>query len=140
VVIEVLGPLPEPFTGTDSDIDNNSAVLKLTCGEVSFLLTGDIMSQAERELLRGRAAVATGVLKVAHHGSATSTTAAFLAVAGPQVAVISCGEDNRHGHPDSDVIDRLDDCVSPAYIYRTDEHGSIDFVTDGQTLRVKTAR
>ncbi len=140
VVIEVLGPPLELLTGTDSDTDNNGVVLRLVCGEVSFLFTADIMAGAEWELLRGRVDIAADVLKVAHHGSATSTTAAFLEVAGPQVAVISCGEGNRFGHPDEAVIDRLGEYISPDYIYRTDERGSIDFVTDGQTLRVETAR
>ncbi len=139
-VLEVLSPPPKLLTGTESDIDNNGVVLELTCGEVSFLLTADIMDEAERELIRGRAVGEVSVLKVAHHGSNTSTTAAFLAVAAPPVAVISCGADNRFGHPDDEVVARLDGFVSPGCVYYTDESGSIDFVTDGQTLRVTTAR
>ncbi len=139
-VLEVLSPPPELLTGTESDVDNNGVVLHLSDGNISFLFTADIMAEAEWGLLRERAVDEVGVLKVAHHGSASSTGAAFLAVAGPQMAVISCGEGNRFGHPDEATLDRLDDYVAPEYIYRTDADGSIDFVTDGQTLRVTTAR
>lgn len=134
-IIAVLNPPPAPFTGTRSDIDNNSVVLRLSLGKFSFLLTGDIMESAEWELVRQRANLASTVLKAAHHGSATSTTAEFLAVVDPQVAVISAGAGNRLGHPDSEVLDRLE--KRAVSIYRTDRHGTIEFVTDGEKLWLK---
>ncbi|MCK4274193.1 MAG: hypothetical protein KAW90_04825, partial [Dehalococcoidales bacterium] len=75
-----------------------------------------------------------------HHGSATSTTTGFLAVVSPQVAVISCGADNRFGHPDAEVLSRLEDKVGVDNIYCTAEHGSIDFTTDGERLWVEVGR
>ncbi len=136
VVISVLSPLPEPFTGSESDVDNNSVVLRLSAGDVSFLLTGDIMEEAERELVRERAGLAAMVLKVAHHGSDTSTTPGFLAAVSPQAAVICCGADNRFGHPDAVVLSRLEGEIDSGYIYRTDIHGTVDFFTDGERLWV----
>jgi competence protein ComEC len=78
-VISVLNPPAPPLEGTESDIDNNGVVLHISLGRVSFLLTTDIMAEAELELITRRADLASTVLKVAHHGSATSTTPGFLA-------------------------------------------------------------
>jgi len=74
------------------------------------------------------------VLKVAHHGSDTSTTSEFLAVVNPQLAVISVGADNRFGHPSDEVLERLKERLGPENIYRTDKHGIIEFITDGGRL------
>jgi len=140
VVIRVLNPLANLMVGSQSDVDNNSVVLRLSSGDISFLLTGDIMSEAERELIRERAGLRVTVLKVAHHGSDTSTTQEFLTVVSPQVAVICCGADNRHGHPDAEVLGRLQEEIMQENIYRTDEDGTIDFVTDGERLWVEVER
>ena len=77
------------------------------------------------------------LLKVAHHGSATSTTADFLAVVNPRLAVISVGEDNSFGHPDIEVMTRLEERLGRENIYRTDEQGTIEFITDGERLWVR---
>jgi len=132
--IRVLNPQVPPLTGTQSDTDNNGVVLRLSLGEVSFLLTADIMLEAEFELIRRRTVSRCTVLKVAHHGSDTSTTAGFLAVAGPQLAVISVGADNRFAHPSDEVLARLKGRVDSGNIYRTDERGTIEFITDGRRL------
>jgi len=98
------------------------------------------MWQAEFELITRRANLASTVLKVAHHGSDTSTTAEFLAVVNPQLAVISVGADNRFGHPTPEVMTRLEDKVGVENIYRTDEQGTVEFITDGERLWVKVGR
>jgi len=135
--LEVLNPPETLLSGTESDIDNNSVVLRLSDGAMSFLLTGDIMSEAEWELIRERAAIACTVIKVAHHGSDTSSTPEFLAVAGSRAAVISCGAGNRFGHPFASVLGRLEARVGAVNIFRTDKQGTIVFVTDGKRLWVK---
>ncbi len=137
VVIEVLNPQQPLLAGTDSDIDNNGVVLRVSLGEISFLLTADIMWPAELELLSRRQALESTVLKVAHHGSETSTTAGFLAVASPRLAVISVGADNDFGHPDPEIMARLEEELGPENIYRTDEQGTIEFITDGERLWVR---
>ena len=78
------------------------------------------------------------VLKVAHHGSKTSTTEEFLAAAQPRLAVISVGRDNNFGHPAPEVIERLQ--KNGIKIYRIDEDGAVVCRTDGKTLRVETFR
>jgi competence protein ComEC len=85
------------------------------------------------------------VLKVAHHGSDTSTTAEFLAVVNPQLAVISVGESNPFGHPSAEVMERLTEKLGSENIYLTydktnNEHGTIEFITDGERLWVKVER
>jgi len=140
IILKVLNPQPELVMGSESDIDNNSVVLRLSAGDISFLLSGDIMSETERELIRERKDLAATVLKVGHHGSDTSTTPGFLAVVSPQVAVICCGADNRFGHPDAGVLSRLLNEVGQENIYRTDVHGTIDFITDGERLWVEVGR
>jgi competence protein ComEC len=137
VIIEVLNPQVPPLAGTDSDIDNNGVVLRLTDGRVSFLLTADIQWEGEFELLARGAELGSSVLKVAHHGSKTSTTPEFLDEASPRVAVISVGE-NSFGHPSDEVIERLEQKLGEANIYRTDQQGTIEFITDGQRLWVRT--
>ncbi|MFC2020710.1 DNA internalization-related competence protein ComEC/Rec2 [Chloroflexota bacterium] len=139
-VIEVLNPQRPLLTGTESDIDNNGMVLRLEMGEVSFLITGDIMWQGELELVARRADLTSTVLKVAHHGSATSTGKEFLAVVDPRLAVISVGEANSFGHPSDEVEARLEEKLGQENIYRTDERGTVEFITDGQKLWVIVER
>ena len=135
VIIEVLHP-PEPLlAGTGSDINNNSVVLRLSLGQVSFLLAADIEQEAEFELIALPANLNSTVLKVAHSGSYTSTTAEFLAAANPQVAVISVGE-NPFGHPSGEVLARLEDELGAENVYLTSEQGTIEFITDGRRLWV----
>ncbi len=136
VIIEVFCFVPP--LGVTSDIDNESLVLRLEYGDVSFLLAADIKSEAEWELVRGRAPLAGTVLKVAHHGSVTSTTPEFLSVVSPRVAVISVGADNDYGLPDDEVLVRLSERIGEENIYRTDEQGTITFTTDGEKLWVET--
>ena len=113
-------------------------VLRLSKGDISFLLTADIMREAELELLTRRAELSSTVLKVAHHGSDTSTTEEFLAVVNPRLAVIPAGADNKFGHPSDGVIERLEARIGSEKIYRTDIHGTIEFITDGERLWVTT--
>jgi len=137
VVIRVLNPQIPLLTGTESDIDNNGVVLHISMGEMSFLLTADIMWEAEFELIARRANLTSTVLKVAHHGSDTSTTPEFLAVVNPRLAVISVGKDNPFGHPTPEVMERLEQKLGSGNIFRTDNHSTIEFITDGERLWVK---
>jgi len=133
-IMEVLNPLVNPLSGSESDLDNNSIVLHLRDGKVSFLLAADIMRDTEWELVRERADLSSTVLKVAHHGSDTSTTFEFLSVVNPQVTIISCGADNKFGHPNQEVVSRLEEKIGRGNIYRTDKYGTIEFITDGKRL------
>ncbi len=140
VVMEVLNPGEPPLTRTGSDADNNAVVLRLEDGQVSFLLTSDIQREAEFELITRRTGLTSTVLKVAHHGSSTSTTDGFLAVVNPRLAVISVGKDNTYGHPSRQVMVRLEQRLGAGNIYRTDERGTIEFTTDGERLWLRLGK
>ncbi|PYT28534.1 MAG: hypothetical protein DMG57_14715 [Acidobacteria bacterium] len=106
----------------------------MSFGECSLILSGDMERQIESELV-GRNRVADG-LKVAHHGSKTSTTAPFLDAVHPAFAVISAGFENLYGHPHRDIIERLNE--RKIGILQTDQIGLITIRTDGHRLVVET--
>ena len=137
IKVEVLNPPEGLFEGTSHDVDNNGVVLRLSWGEVSFLFTADIRQEAEFELIGQRANLRSTVLKVAHHGSKTSTMPQFLAAVDPEIAVISAGADNPFGHPSPEVVGRLVDSLGEDKVYRTDEDSTIEFITDGEKLWVR---
>jgi competence protein ComEC len=136
IKLEVLNPPEVLFDGTGDDVDNNGLVLRLSWSLVSFLFTADIREEAEFELIGQRANLKSTVLKVSHHGSDTSTSQQFLAVVDPEVAVISVGADNPFGHPGPEVVERLIDRLGEDNVYRTDEDGTIELITDGKRLWV----
>jgi competence protein ComEC len=140
VALEVLNPPLIPFRGSQSDDNNNGVVLRLVYGDVRFLLAADIEALAEEHLVRHVSGLESQVLKVAHHGSKTSTTAGFLQRVSPSYAVISAGAENRYGHPHPQVIARLSEQPGLAGIYQTAQQGSIEFISDGQRFWVKTQR
>ncbi len=140
VVVEVLAPPESPLVDNETDVNNASVVLRVVYGEVSFLLTGDIFANAERGILTRSASVQSTILKVAHHGSRTSSLPEFVERVSPMAAVISVGEDNRFDHPHAETIETLRQHVSEDQILQTSERGTIEFITDGTTLRVKTER
>jgi len=137
IKIEVLNPPSPLFQSTSDDIDNNGVVFRLSWNKVSFLFTADIRKEAEWHLVAQRANLKSTVLKVAHHGSQTSTSPEFLAVVDPEVAVISAGADNRFGLPHTKVLSRLTERLGNDKVYLTSEHGTIEFTTDGERLWVK---
>jgi competence protein ComEC len=139
ITLEVLHPPLEPMAGTDADDNNNSLVLRLRWGDASLLLTGDVEAAAERLLVAAGQPLDAGVLKVAHHGSGGSSTADFLAAVDPLYAVISAGADNRFGHPQAAVLERLG-ALGGVTVLRTDEVGTVEFVTDGRQMWVRTER
>jgi competence protein ComEC len=119
-----------------NDIDNNSVVSHLIYKEYSFLFTGDIFSEKEKELVKRKGeSIKSNVLKVSHHGSKTSSDEEFIKYVSPEIAVISVGKDNRYGHPNKEVLERL--IMNGAYILRTDEVGDIKIFSDGRNLFFK---
>ena len=140
VVMEVLYPPPGKIPPRiDGNTNNLSVVVRVVYGEVSFLLTGDIEEDVERYLVDTQGqALRSHVLKVAHHGSHSSTSQSFLQAVSPETAVISAGADNRYGHPHPEVIERLGAVVGDESVFITSRDGSVEFVTDGAGLWVQT--
>lgn len=122
------------LNANDQATDNNDAsiVLKMTYGNVSFLLTGDAGVALEKEMLQYD--VKATVLKAGHHGSNTSSSDEFVQAVKPEVAILSYGEDNKYGHPHAEVMDRLQAIGSK--IYATADLGTITVSTDGVNYTV----
>lgn len=129
--VELLAPGGEAYDG----LNDYSAVTKLTFFEKKFLFTGDAEKDSEREMVESGRDLKCDVLKCGHHGSSTSTTAAFLKAAGPSYAVISCGAGNDYGHPHKEVLDRLE--KAGIAVYRTDLQGTILMRCDGERITVE---
>ena len=133
--IEVLAP-PADYVPTDIPRNNDSLVLRVGYGRNGFLLLGDAERPIERDMLAEGEIRRTDVLKVAHHGSRTSSTEDFVSAVQPVFAVISVGLDNSYGHPNRDVVERLRQ--HRAVVYRTDQDGLVTIRGDGHRLHVET--
>lgn len=120
--------------------DNNSmsAVVKLGYKNNTFLFTGDADYSAETDMLNTGSDIKADVLKVAHHGSASSTSEKFLKAAEPEYAVISVGEDNKYNHPSKKALSLLK--KYNVEVYRTDKNGTITIEGDGSKYIIKTER
>src|ERR1700674_1065477 len=127
---------PDDFSEGQSAKNDDSLVMRLTDGSETLLLAGDIERPSERRILAEEQPVGVNFLKVAHHGSKTSTTDPFLSAAHPAFAAISVGKDNVFGHPSPEVTGRLE--AAGVRVYRTDRDGAITASTDGSTLNVST--
>jgi len=134
VVLTVLFPTGTPLTDTRSDLNSNSVVLLVEHEKVKMLLTGDAEEPTEQALL-ARGLPRVDVLKVAHHGSNHSSTAAFLAAVHPKIALISVGAGNRYGHPGTATMARLES--TGAAVYRTDLLGHLRVTSDGTQVKVE---
>jgi beta-lactamase superfamily II metal-dependent hydrolase len=111
-------------------------VLEIVYRDVAMLLTGDISSEIEREILPQLTHTKTRILKVGHHGSRTSSSLELLSEWRPQFALISAGRGNTFGHPTQDVLRRLE--AVHAVVFRTDRDGQITLETDGHQIDFKT--
>ncbi|MEM3736594.1 MAG: ComEC/Rec2 family competence protein [Candidatus Bathyarchaeia archaeon] len=134
-VMTVLAPT-QPLEFKDSN--NNSIVLRVDVGNVTFILTGDIEASGEQSIIRAGLDIDGEILKVSHHGSRTSTSLEFIEAVSPEVAVISVGKGNIYGHPHQETLIKL--ATKGVHVYRTDLNGSIVISTDGAgyTVLVET--
>jgi len=117
-----------------NDINANSVVLKLTYGKTSFLFMGDAATDVEDRI--AGAALNVDILKVAHHGSSSSSGSAFLAKVTPAVSIIEVGAGNSYGYPAAATLSRLQQIGSK--VYRTDLDGTIKVTSDGNSYNVIT--
>lgn len=132
VLMEVLHP---PVNGgQELDINNRSLVLRISYGQISFLLTGDIETDAMQFMLDQH--LTSTVYKAPHHGSRKGLNPHFLNRVNPKIVVISVGQDNSFGHPAPQLLQYWQRRLIP--VYRTDQNGAVLFSTDGKNLRVST--
>ncbi|MBQ4090992.1 MAG: MBL fold metallo-hydrolase [Clostridia bacterium] len=129
LVCTVLSPMEEY-----DDPNDTSIVIKAEYGSTSFMLTGDAEVAPESDMVAAwdKAALKCDVLKIGHHGARNATTQEFLDAVNPRIAVISCGEGNKYGHPTAEVLERLE--AAGITVYRTDKDGTIVLKTDGKTV------
>lgn len=129
VSLEMIAPV-----AASTDSNEMSAVIHMTYGKTSFLLTGDAEAGSEQEMLQSGSQLKSDVLMVGHHGSNSSTTQSFLDAVAPRYAVIQVGEHNNYGHPKADVLQRLN--KKGITVYRNDEQGDIVFASNGTEITV----
>ena len=119
------------YSAVGSDSNNSSIVVMLEYGSFKFLFTGDVGSEVESQLVSNGTDLSCDVLKVGHHGSKYSSTAAFLSATGAKYGVICVGS-NSYGHPTADALNRLSS--AGISVYRTDTNGNVVFSSNGATL------
>ncbi|MDR2649553.1 MAG: MBL fold metallo-hydrolase [Clostridiales bacterium] len=130
IELEILAPNAEEY----KDANNYSIVARLMWGRTSFLFTGDAEALSEKETLAKGFNPSANVLKVGHHGSASSTSDDFLNAVNPDIAVISCEEGNTYGHPHKESLEKLR--KKNITVYRTDTMGTITISSDGDNITV----
>lgn len=131
LIIEVLGPDRNVST---ADVNDASLVLRITYGRISMITTGDMSTSGEERLLRQQVLERVSILKVAHHGSDSSSSSSFLEAISPQIALISAPIHSRYGHPHESVIKRLEEIGTN--IYCTKDYGAVKIHIDGEKLQI----
>ena len=125
-----------PFENVDSkelsDSNNYSIVSKLVYKNFDALLTGDIEKSIEKKLVKSGIDLKSDILKIAHHGSKTSSSEEFLKAVDAIIAIIQMGKDNQYGHPHQEVLERLKNLR----VLLTGEHGDTAIFTDGQYISI----
>jgi len=128
----LLTPTDPRISGTRSDVNSNSVVVRLEYGQIHMLFTGDAERETERWLLDSGTPLRADLLKVAHHGSRYASSAPFLQAVSPQIAGISCGLNNEYHHPHAEALERLSKVR--ARVFRTDLDGTVTALSDGQRI------
>jgi competence protein ComEC len=131
--VDVLWPNASKLI-SENVLNNNSIVCKLHYKSFSMLFTGDIEEIAERQILaeyrNNMQILDSTILKVGHHGSKTSSTQEFVNIVKPKIALIGVGKNNKFGHPNMEILERLKN--SGSKIYRTDKFGEISVIVDSK--------
>lgn len=129
--VQILSPSEEVCT----DPNNSSVSVLITYGKNKFIFTGDAEEKSEKAMLQLGISLEADVLQAGHHGSSTANSEAFLAAVDPVYVIISCGVDNKYGHPHEEMLARLEDEM----VYRTDIMGTITLTSDGKDISISTA-
>lgn len=136
--ILILNPPVVHFSGTRSDLNNNSLVMKISFNEIDFLLCADIESEAEMKLASYGRSLSSEVIKIPHHGSNSSVYGPFLELVRPEAGVISCGYNNKYNHPHAETLNFYKKLN--ARVLRTDKNGAIIISSGGRGYRIKTMK
>ncbi len=133
--IDVYSPIYESY----EEFNDYSPIMKLTFGETELIFTGDAEAHAEADVVaKYPDNLKADVLKFGHHGSSTSSTEEFLQSVSPEYGIISCGADNKYGHPHRETLDKISKYNIKSY--RTDTQGQITLTSDGKNISIKTEK
>ena len=133
--IDVYSPIYESY----EEFNDYSPIMKLIFGETEFIFTGDAEAHAEQDVVaKYPNDLKADVLKFGHHGSSTSSTEEFLQSVDPDYGIISCGVDNKYGHPHKETLDKITKFNIKAY--RTDKQGQITLTSDGKNISIKSEK
>lgn len=132
--LEIIYPDKNLLHVNVDNLNNTSLVMKLEYGDTKFLFTGDIEEEIENYLVEKGIDLSADILKVAHHGSDTSSNLNFLKAVNPSIGVIQVGLNNKFNHPSIRVLNRFK--RANVKIYRTDIDGSVSFVVEGNKLKI----
>lgn len=138
--ITVLNPPAQPV---DDNVNDNSVVLKITYGEISFLFMGDAETPAEKSMLASGLDLHADILKAGHHGSSTSSSPEFIKAVDPDIKIIEVGANNDYHHPAPKTLNTLMQIgahIQKSAVYRTDLSGTIDITTDGRSYYITTEK
>ena len=128
ITVEFVAPVGKKY----EELNDYSAVVRMEYKDKSFLFCADMEELSENEVLESGIVIDSDVLKVAHHGSSTSSSVKFLEEVSPEISVISCGRNNDYNHPHVEILKRITDISKT--VYRTDIDGHIRITTDGSKL------
>jgi len=133
VLIQCLAPKSQQYY---SSVNNSSMILSLQYKDFTMLLTGDMEQESERDIVNHTELNSYDVLKVAHHGSKTSSSSTFLELIKPRISLISSGVENRFGHPHIEVLERL--VENESLVLQTNERGAIQIMVKDGVMKVHT--
>lgn len=136
VFVEILHPMKENFI-VHSAHNQQSVVVRIKYKKLSFLLTGDIETKSEEKIINSCQNLKSQILKSPHHGSRSSSSWPFLEAVSPDIVVITVGRNNFYQLPHEEVLDRYKQLK--LNVYRTDIHGAVEIVTDGEGMKIRTA-
>lgn len=133
--MDVYSPMHESY----EEFNDYSPIIKLTFGNNKLIFTGDAEADVEKDVLAKYATdLRADILKFGHHGSSTSSSDEFIKAVSPKYGIISCGADNKYGHPHTETLDKIKKYNIQAY--RTDTQGQITLTSDGNNISIKTQK
>ncbi len=133
LVLNILGPVRNDY----EEVNDHSVVILAEWGNTRVMLAGDAELEAENDILKKfeNSNINCDILKLGHHGSSSSSGEKWLRAIDPDIGIICCGKDNDYGHPHAEIIERL--TKYGIKFYRTDEMGTLVFVSDGNSISKK---
>ncbi|MEA1927557.1 MAG: ComEC/Rec2 family competence protein [Candidatus Auribacterota bacterium] len=137
VSAQIIYPQIPPNKRAHLSPNNNSIVIRMEYGDISFLFTGDCEHEGEMEIMQSGALSKATILKAGHHGSETATGVNYYSTVDPEVVILNVGKRNKFNHPHWKTEKLLRQ--TGVDIYRTDHDGTVTITTDGKTYQVATA-